>query len=628
MKLTIAVWINVLLVVTMDGYQVKPRDFQQMVSSMEQQYEDIQEEFQKEFRTWQQTGEKTVRLQQILDGWKFTGQDRREYLEDFPHERQTAMCVLCRSVVSQIMQMRSNGTGRADLFATVYELCTTLQIQESDVCFGVIDINIDIVLHIFDERPNLGADVVCGVILQSSSCVFDAPEFTDWSVNVDPNGKPVTESKHFPNARSENDIKIVQITDMHYDPKYEAGYNANCNKPTCCRNDQGIPEDPEDGAGYWGDLRYCDSSWASIEDAIDHIVEEHPDAAYIYQTGDIVDHGVWETSFGHNIRTMNRFHNKLLEAFPDKPVYNTIGNHEPHPLNVFAPSTVSRQDLSVSWLYEYLADVWGHWLPRSTRTSILQGGFYTALVRPGLRVVVLNNQDCYNMNWWIMWDPGYLATQLQWLHDVLLLAERNGEKVHLLAHIPYSSYGSIYFVCQREFRRIVERFHDTISAQFNGHTHKDEINVFYSRENPQHAINVAWNGGSLTSSHNNLNYVVYYVDPETYQVTDFESYIFNLTDANRFPDRRPEWYKVYSFADAFGMHNLSPAEVDTVVKRFGTPAGRSELRKYWEFTMKMGDLTLAAGCDDDCLLNVLCRAVLSELNDDVKCDELRETFFD
>ncbi|XP_053699315.1 sphingomyelin phosphodiesterase-like [Sabethes cyaneus] len=628
MKLSIATWLTLLMIITVHGYQVKPKNFHQMVNLLQDQYVNILKDFQQELQVWQQTKVRTARLQQMFHEWKFSKADRRNDLEDLPIERQTTFCILCRSIVSQLMQQRIDGATRADLFATAYELCTSLQIQESDVCFGVIDINIDIFLHIFDERPNLGADSVCGVIFQSSSCVINDPEFLDWSVNVDSGGEPVSQSKHFPNSRGENDIKIVHLTDSHYDPKYEVGYNANCNKPTCCRNDQGIPDDPEDGAGFWGDLRLCDSSWASIEDAIDHIVEQHPDAAYIYHTGDIVDHGVWETSVSHNIRTMNRFHNKLVEAFPNTPVYNAIGNHEAHPTNVFAPPTVNRLEFSSSWLYNYLADVWDHWLPRSTINTIHQGGFYTALVRPGLRMVVVNNQDCYNFNWWILWNPGYLATQLQWLHDILLHAERNGEKVHLLAHIPYSSSGSTYFVCQREFRRIVERFYDTISAQFNGHTHRDEFNVFYSRENPEFAINVAWNGGSLTASHMNLNYVVYYVDPETYQVTDFESYIFNLTEANRFPDRRPEWFKLYSFADAFGMHNLSPAEADTMVKRLGTPAGRSELRRYWEFTVKMGDLSLAAGCDDDCLLNLLCRIVVSELNDDVKCDELRETFFD
>ncbi|XP_058823046.1 sphingomyelin phosphodiesterase 1-like [Topomyia yanbarensis] len=629
MKLLIATWLVAFLAVSINGYQVKPIGYNQTVQRLRSDYDHIQAEFRKEFLQWKKTGMKTARFTEMINAWKYSKEARFKELEDLPIEKESTFCVMCRSIVSQLMQQRVNGATREDLFATAYELCTVLQFQEADVCYGAIKLNIDFFLYIFDQRPNLGADSVCGVIFQSSACVINDPEFTEWSVNVDPNGTPITESKHFPNARGPNDIKIVHVTDFHYDSKYLAGYNANCNRPACCRYDQGVPENPEDRAGFWGDYRNCDAPWESIEDTIDHIAEHHPDAAYIYHTGDIIDHGVWETSIGHNIRSMNRLHNKLLEAFPRTPVYNIIGNHEAHPTNVFAPSISTNQQFSVDWLYNYLADVWGNWLPRSTLNTIRQAGFYTTLVRPGFRIVALNNQDCYNFNWWILWNPGYLSNQLQWLHDVLLHAEQNGEKVHLLAHIPYSSTGSTFFVCQREFRRIVERFYDTISAQFHGHTHRDEFNVYYSTEHPEHAINVAWNGGSATAfSFINPNYIVYYVDPETYQVTDYESYIFNLTDANRFPDRRPEWYKLYSFAEEFKMHNLSPAEADTVVKRFGTPAGRDELRRYWQFKVKMGDPSLESGCTDACLLNHLCQIVVTELGDDVKCDELRETFFD
>lgn len=591
----------------------------------------LEKAFHREFKRFQMTGVKTPRLMGIINAWKFSKEDRRLLTSprDIPIQKEESFCVICRSLVSQLIQQRVDGATREELFAVAYDLCTMLQIQEPDICYGAIDVNIDFFIHIFDDRPNLDAGSVCGVLFENSACVINDTAFTDWTVNVDPNGKPITESKHFPNGRGPNDIKILQVTDFHYDSNYRMDYNANCNQPVCCRSNLGIPDNIEDRAGRWGDYRDCDTPWDTVEEVINHMAENHADAAYVYHTGDIIDHGVWETSISHNIESMNRLHNKLLEVFPDKPVYNIIGNHEAHPTNVFAPNSANRPDLAMDWLYSYLADVWGNWLPRSTRNSIQQGGFYTALVRPGFRIIALNNQDCYTFNWWILWDPNHLSTQLQWLNDVLLLAEQNNEKVHLLAHIPYSSSGSIFSPCQREFRRIVERFYDTISAQFHGHTHRDEFNVFYSQENPQYAINVAWNGGSATPfSFVNPNYMVYYVDPETYQVTDFESYIFNLTDANRFPDRRPEWFKLYSFAEEFQMHNLSPAEADTMVKRLGTPAGRDELHRYWQFTVKMGDPELERGCSESCLLNNLCDIVRVERGDDLKCDELRATFFD
>ncbi|KAL1391554.1 hypothetical protein pipiens_003132 [Culex pipiens pipiens] len=630
MKLVLTVVVLVgALASTCSGYQVKPKNYTATVEQLQHEFARAEKDFEREFRIWKHTGVKTPRFREMVDSWKIPREERGMELEDLPIQREGQICLLCRSIVGQLMQQRQNGATRDDLFETAYELCTTLQIQEPDVCYGVIEINIDFFIYIFDNRPSLGSDSVCAVIFQSSACILSDPEFLDWSVNVDASGRPVTESKHFPSARGPNDIKIVQITDLHYDPKYQMGYNAVCNRPACCRNDQGIPEDPSEQAGRWGDYRDCDSPWDAIEDVIDHVAEFHPDAAYIYHTGDMIDHGVWETSIGHNIGAMNRIYSKLIRTFPDTPVLNILGNHEAHPTNVFAPSINVRPDFSMDWLYRFSADLWGHWLPQSTRHTIQQGGFYTYLIRPGLRVVALNNQDCYTFNWWILWRPDYLANQMQWLHDVLLVAEQNNEKVHILAHIPYASSGSTFRICQREFRRILERFHDTISAQFHGHTHRDEFNVFYSRESPEHAINVAWNGGSTTAfSDINPNYIVYYVDPETYQVTDFESYIFNLTDANLTPDRRPDWFKLYSFAEEFDMHNLSPAEADRMVKRLGTPAGRDELYRYWQFKVKLGDPSLEAGCDENCLLNHLCQIVVSEMGDDVKCDELRETFFD
>lgn len=135
------------------------------------------------------------------------------------------------------------------------------------------------------------------------------------------------------------------------------------------------------------------------------------------------------------------------------------------------------------------------------------------LVKPGYRIVSLNNNDCYTDNWWLFYNGSNLKTQLQWLHDILLQAEKDNEKVHVLAHIP-SGDGTCWYVWAREYNRLIERFSATISGIFNGHTHKDEMNVHYSAGG--HAIGVSWNGGALTTfTDKNPNYRIYEVEPET-----------------------------------------------------------------------------------------------------------------
>lgn len=172
-----------------------------------------------------------------------------------------------------------------------------------------------------------------------------------------------------------------------------------------------------------------------------------------------------------------------------------------------APSNITECPLSTNWLYDYLHQKYSVWLPPKALQTVKKGGYYTVLVRQGFRVIALNNNICYSFNWWVLYEQNSMKEQLQWLHDTLLDAEKVHERVHILAHIPLNE-GSCFKFWVREYKRIVNRFRDTISAQFNGHTHKDEIHLFYNSEEEGIPINVAWNGGSLTPFSNVSNLVM------------------------------------------------------------------------------------------------------------------------
>lgn len=75
-------------------------------------------------------------------------------------------------------------------------------------------------------------------------------------------------------------------------------------------------------------IQYCDTPWIAVEDTIRRIKNAHPDIDLIYHTGDIVDHGVWETTEAGNRRIMDRVYNLFKEHFGNIPVYSVIGNHE------------------------------------------------------------------------------------------------------------------------------------------------------------------------------------------------------------------------------------------------------------------------------------------------------------
>lgn len=164
----------------------------------------------------------------------------------------------------------------------------------------------------------------------------------------------------------------------------------------------------------------------------------------------------------------------------------------------------------------------------------------------------------------------YLQEHLQWLHDTLLEAEANEEMVHILIHRPNGG-GDTYRFWSREYTRIIDRFHHIITGQFCGHSHKNELHLFYDRANASYATNVIYNGGSLTTfSFVNPNYVVYYVDKTSLEIIDQDFYFVNMTNANLHPYREPQWNYLYSFRDFWNLPDMSPKSMNALMEHWST----------------------------------------------------------
>jgi sphingomyelin phosphodiesterase len=153
---------------------------------------------------------------------------------------------------------------------------------------------------------------------------------------------------------------------------------------------------------------------------------------------------------------------------------------------------------------------------------------------------------CSNLNWWLLINSTDPLGQLEWLSNILQSSENTGEKVHIIGHQnPNSclqSWSSNYY-------RIINRYENTVTAQFFGHTHHDEFEIFYDMENITRATNIAFIGPSVTTFYNNNpGYRIYSVDgfykSTTWRVTDYETYFLNLTEANL--SNRPKWELEYT----------------------------------------------------------------------------------
>jgi sphingomyelin phosphodiesterase len=188
----------------------------------------------------------------------------------------------------------------------------------------------------------------------------------------------------------------------------------------------------------------------------------------------------------------------------------------------------------MSWLYEELAKQWSQWLPKQALETVkmyeklikknlfclilklknfdISGGYYSWQIRPGFRIVVLNTNYCSRFNFWSFYNPIDPADHLKWLIKELLIAEQVGDSVHIVGHIVPEkrecTQGWLY-----NYLAIVERFKDTIVAQFYGHKHSDELKVLYSNKNFSQPIGYSFVAPSL-STYNvyNPSYRMYKTD--------------------------------------------------------------------------------------------------------------------
>lgn len=122
----------------------------------------------------------------------------------------------------------------------------------SGVCRGLVDLNVEALVYIIDARPSLTATNICAFVLQGECGALD-PSLS-FTVSVNP-GPAITQPKSVSAPRSPDELKIIHLTDLHYDEHYMAGGLGNCPNPVCCRRADGIAANPADAAGVWGDYR-------------------------------------------------------------------------------------------------------------------------------------------------------------------------------------------------------------------------------------------------------------------------------------------------------------------------------------------------------------------------------------
>ncbi|XP_064596445.1 acid sphingomyelinase-like phosphodiesterase 3b [Liolophura sinensis] len=358
----------------------------------------------------------------------------------------------------------------------------------------------------------------------------------------------------------------------------------------------------------------CDAPWRLINSSVYAMKEIAPNVDFIIWTGDNILHTTNESrdlSTAINLSTLDNITRLLRDVFPDVTTYPAFGNHDYFPDAQF-PSHDNE-------MYQHMEITWGVWVNDSNfRRTFRKGGYYSSLIRPGLRLISLNTNLYYTrnrlaLNFTDMTDP---AGQFKWLNDTLAAAVRTKEKVIVIAHISPGLKGYEGFLWMYEpyndlLNRVISRYTESgvIRAMHFGHDHDDEFKIYYDNKGvPRIPVFIApsvtpWrykdSQGELGRPHNPGIRLVSY-DRSNGRHLDIKQYYLDLEKANR--DRHAQWQLLYKATEIYDIPDVTAGSLSKARKRM-LHSSKKHVQDYYERITLMAD---DSKCDAKCRYSIYC----------------------
>ena len=344
-------------------------------------------------------------------------------------------------------------------------------------------------------------------------------------------------------------LKMVQVTDIHYDQRYVENGTIYCSTPLCCHEQ--ASKYSRIKSGKFGSLLNCDTSLNTLKSFVQAANNLNPDL--IIWTGDNAEHDNWNSTQEEVYAATKAIKNEIDEVFQHRiPVYPVIGNHEVYPNDIWKSGDEG--------IFKELADIYkDYFFEDQAYESFSKYGYYTELhPNTNLRIVALNCLYCDAVNYHLL-GTNYTEAKKEfiWLEEVLRQAEKNGEYVYILDHFPINGEFTL-FECSKRLRALFDRFDYIIRGYFSGHNHYDDIAPVRRYFEPRPIININYIAPSLTSNEIggvNPSFRQYIIDSKTKNVIDYEQYRLNLTDANL--KGVAEWTLSHKATELFNVSDLS-----------------------------------------------------------------------
>jgi len=396
-----------------------------------------------------------------------------------------------------------------------------------------------------------------------------------------------------------------QYTDTHWQRDYTPGTTPG--KAGHCRVDMGTGEH----CGPFGDYN-CDTPTVIIDAVEQRMVEEAAveKPQFIIWTGDHVSDydGNFTIEDTQNILMDITTRMEKLQTRVGSRVLPIVGNHDTYPLFQF-PATAP------FFVYDFVRKHWGAFLSDESRARMKDANqFYSERVLPGLRIVAVNTAMFFQGNVLIPLNAVDPGGQNAWLREELADAKKAGDKVFLIAHVPFGldEETRIYQMWRQFHDQLLDAmdgYHgNTIVASFYGHNHINSFKILRNRDGSGSSV------GFLTSS----------VSPKPLENPSITKYVFDLQPPYTIRERinyyidLPEsnseghiiWKKCFSSLEDYGMKDCS---ADSMLKFINDM--RTDRSLFDKFYSNLWSKYQHRTCDKQCQKQMLCTLEFVNMSD-------------
>jgi sphingomyelin phosphodiesterase len=163
------------------------------------------------------------------------------------------ICKTCLFIFTKIHNFLDKKYGLTFFLKLLDLLCHYVIGFETSVCKRAIDMWAPTVIDALIEHY-FDAEYLCSVPI---ICKYEHFQRLNPDVYAKELLKDKPENKA-PVITGNRTLKVLHMSDVHTDLKYQEGSNGNCGKPLCCRAENGIPSNLSQAAGRWGYQGFCD----------------------------------------------------------------------------------------------------------------------------------------------------------------------------------------------------------------------------------------------------------------------------------------------------------------------------------------------------------------------------------